>query len=39
MEFINKIFELDLGKFVPEMTDVLEKTRFLVKFSVLAGPI
>ena len=39
MEFINKIFELDLGKFVPEMDLVLDKARLLVTVSVLAGPI
>ena len=39
MDFINKIFELDLGKLVPDMGLVLEKSRMLVTVSVLVGPI
>ncbi len=39
MEFINKIFELDLSVLVPEMSLVLDRTRMLVTVSVLIGPI
>ena len=39
MEFINKIFDLDLSVLVPEMGQVLDKTRMLVTVSVLIGPI
>ena len=39
MDFITKIFEFELGNFVPDMAEVLEKTLFLVKCSVLVGPI
>jgi len=39
MEFINKIFELDLGKLVPDMGLVLDYARLLVTVSVLVGPI
>lgn len=39
MEFINKIFELDLSVLVPEMGQVLDRTRMLVTVSVLIGPI
>ena len=39
MEFINKIFELDLGKLVPDMGLVLDYARLLVTVSVLIGPI
>ena len=38
MEFINKIFEFELGSMVPEMGVVLDKVRFLVTLSVLIGP-
>ncbi len=39
MDFINKIFELDLSVLVPEMGQVLDKARLLVTVSVLIGPI
>ena len=39
MEFINKIFDLDLSVLVPEMGQILDKTRMLVTVSVLIGPI
>lgn len=39
MDFINKIFELDLGKLVPDMGLVLDYARLLVTVSVLIGPI
>lgn len=39
MDFINKIFELDLGKLVPEMGLVLNYARMIVTVSVLVGPI
>ena len=39
MDFINKIFDLDLSVLVPEMGQVLDKARLLVTVSVLIGPI
>lgn len=39
MDFINKIFELDLSVLVPEMGQVLDKVRLLITVSVLIGPI
>ena len=39
MDIINKIFELDLGKLVPEMGQVLDKARLSVTWAVMIGPI
>ena len=39
MEFISKIFDLDLGNLVPEMGQVLDKARLSVTWALLIGPI
>lgn len=39
MEFISKIFDLDLGKLIPEMGQVLDKARLSVTLALLIGPI
>ena len=39
MDFISKIFDLDLSKFVPEMPVFLGLLRALLVIIILAGPI
>jgi len=36
---INKIFELDLGSFVPDLSQLLDHSRLIVTLCVLAGPM
>ncbi len=39
MEIITKIFNMDFGALVPELSAILEKSRLLIKVCVLIGPL
>ena len=39
MDFITKIFNMDLGKLVPDLAGLLDKAMMVIDVSVMVGPV